>query len=252
MLTLCHRTHYTGERSDTCTHCCPNQLQWLFEGGVADRSAHVSGESDTEPVSAGDAFLAEGDLGQPRDDKEHFIVLLMRIGAKLTRRGNMCDRKFRPVAYIRSLIVKPIDYYSCFISYSSKDDTFARRLYADLQSNNVRCWFAPEDLKWGTRIHTGIDEAIRLHDKLLLILSKYSVASGWVEHEVKTALAREHKEKRTVLFPVRIDKAILMNPSSWATEIRHERNIGNFSSWKIHDEYQKAFTRLLHDLKAEV
>src|SRR5438552_2096950 len=88
------------------------------------------------------------------------------------------------ITYIRSLVGKPIEYYSCFISYSSKDDAFARRLYADLQSHNVRCWFAPEDLKWGERIRTGIDEAIRMHDKLLLILSKHSVASGWVEREV--------------------------------------------------------------------
>src|SRR5439155_14333366 len=115
---------------------------------------------------------------------------------------------------------------------------------------NVRCWFAPEDLKIGAKIRHGIDEAIRLHDKLLLILSKQSVASGWVEHEVKTALAKERKEKRTVLFPARVDKAILESPFSWATEIRHERNIGDFTGWKNHDEYQKAFSRLLRDLKA--
>ncbi|TMD57968.1 MAG: toll/interleukin-1 receptor domain-containing protein [Chloroflexi bacterium] len=130
------------------------------------------------------------------------------------------------ITYIRSLVGKAIEYYSCFISYSSKDDVFAKRLHADLQSNNVRCWFAPEDLKWGEKNRHGIDEAIRLHDKLLLILSKQSVASGWVEHEVKTALAKERKEKRTVLFPVRVDKAVLESPFSWATEIRHERNIG--------------------------
>jgi uncharacterized protein YjbI with pentapeptide repeats len=147
--------------------------------------------------------------------------------------------------------LKPIDYYSCFISYSSKDEAFARRLYADLQNNNVRCWFAPEDLKIGDKIRTGIDEAIRLHDKLLLVLSKSSVASGWVEHEVKAALAKERKEKRTVLFPVRVDKAVFESPFDWATEIRHERNIGDFTRWKDHDEYQKAFNRLLHDLNSE-
>jgi hypothetical protein len=38
---------------------------------------------------------------------------------------------------------------------------------------------------------------------------------------------------------------------SWATEIRQERNIGNFSSWKNHDSYQAAFDRLLRDLKTE-
>jgi len=153
--------------------------------------------------------------------------------------------------YSRSLVGKPIEYYSCFISYSSKDEIFDKRLYADLQSSNVRSWFAPEDLKWGEHIRKGIDEAIQMHDKLLLILSKHSVASGWVEREVKTALARERKEKRTVLFPVRVDRAVFDCPFEWATEILHERNIGNFTGWKTYDDYEKAFTRLLRDLKAE-
>jgi len=38
------------------------------------------------------------------------------------------------ITYIRSLVGKPIEYYSCFISYSSKDEAFAGRLYADLQT----------------------------------------------------------------------------------------------------------------------
>jgi uncharacterized protein YjbI with pentapeptide repeats len=155
------------------------------------------------------------------------------------------------IEYARSLASHPIEYYSCFISYSSKDEDFAKRLYADLQSHGVRCWFAPEDLKWGERIRTGIDEAIYMHDKLLLILSKHSVSSGWVEREVKTALSREKKEKRTVLFPVRVDGAVFDSPFDWATEIRHERNIGDFTRWNQHDDYQTAFDRLLRDLKAD-
>jgi hypothetical protein len=93
------------------------------------------------------------------------------------------------------------------------------------------------------------DEAIRLHDKLLLILSKSSVASRWVEREVNAALAKERKEKRTVLFPVRVDKAVFESPFDWTTEIRHERNIGDFTRWEDHDAYQKAFARLLRDLQ---
>jgi hypothetical protein len=95
-----------------------------------------------------------------------------------------------------------------------------------------------------------VHRAIRVHDKLLLILSKSSVASGWVEREVKAALAKERKEKRTVLFPVRVDRAVFESPFDWATEIRHERNIGDFTQWKQHDKYQTAFARLLHDLQA--
>ena len=192
------------------------------------------------------------------DSIRHWSPSIIGIDTILLSKGNIPDVFLREagvpdtwITYARALINHPIDYYSCFISYSSKDQSFAERLYADLQSKGVRCWFAPEDLKWGERIRTGIDEAIRLDDKLLLILSKSSVASGWVEREVKTALAKERKEQRTVLFPVRIGKAIFESPFDWATEIRHERNIGDFTRWKDHDAYQKAFDRLLRDLKAE-
>ena len=104
------------------------------------------------------------------------------------------------ITYARALVNNPIDYYSCFISYSSKDQAFAERLRADLQSKGVRCWFAPEDLKIGARIRPSIDESIRLHDKLLLILSQYSVVSQWIEQDVERALARERKEDKLILF----------------------------------------------------
>jgi uncharacterized protein YjbI with pentapeptide repeats len=155
------------------------------------------------------------------------------------------------ISYIRSLVGKPIEYYSCFISYASRDEAFAKRLYADLQSNNVRCWFAPEDMKIGAKIRSSIDQSIRLHDKLLLILSQHSVASQWVEQEVETALAKERTVNRTVLFPIRLDTAMIEIEGGWPALIRNTRNIGDFTRWKQHDAYQKAFDRLLRDLKAE-
>jgi Pentapeptide repeats (8 copies)/TIR domain len=55
------------------------------------------------------------------------------------------------IDYLPSLIgsMAPIQFYSSFISYSAKDTPFAERLYTDLQSKGVRCWYAPEDLKIG-------------------------------------------------------------------------------------------------------
>jgi uncharacterized protein YjbI with pentapeptide repeats len=82
------------------------------------------------------------------------------------------------ILYMKSLVGKAIEFYSCFISYSSKDDDFAQRLHADLQAQNVRCWFAPENLKIGDKFRMRIDEAIRIHDKLLLVLSENSVKSA--------------------------------------------------------------------------
>jgi hypothetical protein len=151
-----------------------------------------------------------------------------------------------------SLFNKPIQfYYSCFISYSSKDHNFAQRLHADLQENGVRCWFAPEDMKIGDRIRTRIDEVIRLHEKLLLVLSANSINSDWVEKEVETAFEKERETNRTVLFPVRLDGAVMKNKTGWAADIKRSRHIGDFRLWKDHDDYRKGFERLLRDLKVE-
>lgn len=146
---------------------------------------------------------------------------------------------------------EPFQFYSCFISYSSKDEEFAQRLHADLQNHGVRCWFAPEDLKIGDRIRPVIDETIRIYDKLLLILSEHSMNSQWVEQEVETALDKERKSenKSTVLFPIRLDNAVMEIEGGWAQYIRNTRHIGDFTRWKDHDAYRKSFERLMRDLK---
>ncbi len=117
----------------------------------------------------------------------------------------------------------------CFISYSTKDDAFVQRLYADLQNKGIRCWYAPDDLKIGDKFRVKIDEAIRFHDKLLIVMSEYSVKSDWVEKEVETAFERENKEKRLVLFPIRLDDAVMDIQAGWAADIRRTRTHGRFS-----------------------
>jgi TIR domain len=149
------------------------------------------------------------------------------------------------------LIEKAIEFYSCFISYSSKDDAFARQLHADLQAAGVRCWFVPEDMMIGDRIRPRIDESIRMYDRLLLVLSEHSVSSKWVEFEVEAAMDREQEGKPPVLFPVRLDNTVMESTTAWAAHIKRTRHIGDFTRWKNHDDYQKAFTGLLRDLKAE-
>jgi hypothetical protein len=156
------------------------------------------------------------------------------------------------IEYMRSLVGKPIEYYTCFISYSSKDQEFAERLYADLQAKNVRCWYAPEDLKIGDKFRVRIDESIRLYDKLLLILSKHSVKSPWVETEVETAFSKEHKTGKLVLFPVKIDNTVEETEEAWAATVHRTRHIGDFTRWKEHDEYQKGLKILLCDLKQNI
>lgn len=145
----------------------------------------------------------------------------------------------------------PIQYYSCFLSYSSKDYIFANRLKSELQNAGLRVWFAPEDLKIGGRIRDEIDRAIMIYDKLMLILSADSISSQWVEGEVESALEKERQTCKAVLFPIRVDNSIFNVNSGWAKLVKNSRHIGDFTSWKDHDSFKKSFDRLLRDLKEE-
>ena len=127
------------------------------------------------------------------------------------------------IDYLPALLNEPILFYSCFISCSTQDEGFAERLHADLQDKGVRCWFSPEDAQAGKKLFSQIDEAIRVHDKLLLILIPASMDSEWV----KTEIAKARKLEIRAYF------------------------IPDFSDWKNHDAYQEAFQRLPRDLKAD-
>jgi hypothetical protein len=155
------------------------------------------------------------------------------------------------IDYLPSLTGEPIQFYSCFISYSHRDEEFAQRLHADLQNKGVRCWFAPHDLPIGGKILDEIDAAIRLRDKVLLILSEQSINSDWVEDEVKTAFEEERKRGQTVLFPLRLDDVILETNEAWASKLRADRHIGDFRQWRSHDQYQRTLDRVMRDLRSE-
>jgi len=123
----------------------------------------------------------------------------------------------------------------------------------------LRVWFAPEDIQGGKKLHEQIDEAIRVYDKLLLVLSPKSMKSEWVKTEIRKARKAELKEKRRKLFPIRLVgfKAIqdwkcfdADSGKDLGVEIR-EYFIPDFSKWKDQDSFGEAFARLLNDLKAE-
>jgi uncharacterized protein YjbI with pentapeptide repeats len=160
----------------------------------------------------------------------------------------------------RSLVqgMAPIQFYSAFISYSHSDEEFARRLHGRLQHAGLRVWYAPEEMKAGRKLHEQIDDAIRVHDKLLLVLSKASMSSEWVATEVTKARRRQRQDGKQVLFPIRLVEFEAIR--EWecfdadagkdsAREIR-EYFIPDFSNWKDHDAFEVAFARLLKDLRA--
>ena len=83
------------------------------------------------------------------------------------------------------------------------------------------------------------------------MLSEASVNSAWVEREVQAAREREDRTGKPVLFPIRLDDAVMNANKAWTADLRRTRHIGDFANWMNHDSYQQAFDRLLRDLKAQ-
>lgn len=183
------------------------------------------------PLSINTIYLSEGDI------PEGFV------------KGTGAPDSF--IEYMHALARKPIQYYTCFLSYTNKDQDFAERLYADLQSKGIRCWYAQQELKAGDYYRHEIDESIRVSDKLLVILSQHSIHSDWVEREVNEALKKEEQMDMStqVLFPLRLDETVMHTRKEWAKSVRFLRHILDFTNWQDHTTYQKALARLLRDLR---
>lgn len=150
-------------------------------------------------------------------------------------------------------------FYSCFISYSFEDDLFARTLNGRMEQAGLRVWFAPEDIQGGKKLHEQIEAAIRVHEKLLIVLSEASLQSEWVMTELRKAFKTERQSGKRKLFPVRLVNFETLRDWSCfdadsgkdlAVELR-EYFMPDFSNWKDHDQFEAAFSRLLQDLKTE-
>src|ERR1051325_3423897 len=165
------------------------------------------------------------------------------------------------ITYLPSLIgaQQAIQFYSCFISYSQKDEEFAKRLHSRMRDAHLRVWFAPENIRGGEKLYDQIERAIQIHDRLLLVRSEESMQSEWVKTEIRNARKIEVENKRRKLFPIRL--VDFETIGKWncfdadfgkdlAVEVR-EYFIPDFSNWNDDDAFEKAFVRLLNDLRTE-
>jgi hypothetical protein len=128
-----------------------------------------------------------------------------------------------------------------------------------MREAHLRVWFASEDIQGGKKLEEQIETAIRVYDKLLVVLSEASLQSEWVITELRKARRVERQTGKRKLFPLRLVNFATL--SDWecfdadtgkdlAVELR-EYFIPDFSNWKDHDQFEAAFDRLLRDLKAE-
>ena len=220
---------------DTCRHYGPSYLDHFtlfLSGGLPDAFLRSSGYLDWEIEAA---KLHQSGLSQ-----QDIIDITYRIADLKTD--------------------DPIQYQSCFISHSSADEPFCRKLHDRLQDKGVRCWFSPEHIRWGDKLRFQLDAAIQQQDRLLLVLTETSMQSPWVEYELRRAIAREDEEQRRILFPLSLVPYDVLR--DWtcfdadtgrdlARAVREFFIPDDFTAWEDDAVFQRAFDRLLENLRRQ-
>ena len=89
---------------------------------------------------------------------------------------------------------------SVFISYSSKDERYIKKMTQMLEKMGITYWIAPDMIPAGSNYAREIPSAIQNCDIFLLVLSKASQQSIWVETEIDSAIYY-----RKTIVPFQID-----------------------------------------------
>lgn len=201
-----------------------------------DRIGYYDDESDDGKkavVFLGDMFLALG-IGHYLIPYKHLRtvttddlwkrkeVIEFEIGARLLR----VPKEERPpfevryqllleLAYIENILMDRLFIarfdakenlgVKVFVSHSSKDKQFARWLSIDLANAGHRPWLDEWEIRAGDSIPTQIGLGIEDCDFVLVLLSKKSTSSHWVEREWQAKFWNEVNVNKVMVIPVLVE-----------------------------------------------
>lgn len=92
-----------------------------------------------------------------------------------------------------------------FLSHSSKDKPFVRTLATDLSSAGFCPWLDEWQIKVGENIPRKISAALQQCDYFIIVLSKNSTASKWVEEEFFAAYNGIFNNPSKVILPALLE-----------------------------------------------
>jgi hypothetical protein len=144
-------------------------------------------------------------------------------------------------------------YHSVFISYGGPDEGIARRIYDELTSAGVLCFFFPVSATPGVRLFRTMADAIRRYDRVVLLCSMAGLGRPGVSNEIAHVLAREAEEGGTeLIIPVALDDCLFSGAAAIGRDViaqLRQRVIADFrGALSDVDAWQRELQRLLSAL----
>jgi hypothetical protein len=131
-----------------------------------------------------------------------------------------------------------------FLSHSSRDKRFVRRLAKDLVSRGISVWVDEAEIKVGDSLIEKLREGIDQVDYVAVILSRASIQSEWVRREVDIAMNQEIAHRKVKVLPILIESLTLnAMPSFLAAKV--------YLDFSTEEGYRDALRRLLERLRKD-
>ncbi|MDP7216202.1 MAG: TIR domain-containing protein [Rhodospirillales bacterium] len=127
-----------------------------------------------------------------------------------------------------------------FLSHSSSDKLLVTRLADDLKAEGIGVWLDDDEILPGDSIAQNIQLGLDDSDLLVLVLSRKSVRSGWVEKEWQAHIADEATSRKVHIVPVLIEDCDI------------PRLLRDKSHADFRDDYDAGLTKLLTAIRKHV
>ena len=131
-----------------------------------------------------------------------------------------------------------------FLSHTSTDKKFVRKLGADLRRYGHTIWIDEAEINIGDSLIGKIRDGLDSVDYVAVVLSEASIKSEWVKKEIEIASNREIEEKKVVVLPLLIQNVELPG-------FLKGKFYGDFSKKEEYEEKLQLLLRSLPDSKSE-
>lgn len=164
-----------------------------------------------------------------------------------------------PDDFVAAMQAVPCSSTSCFVRFSHEDLSFAERIAESLRAVGQVCWLdeIPDAGRSELPLEAQFDS--QQPSKVLLLASKSSLTSPWIEGEVGRLIEREQQLKKETNQEVKILLPLLLDGFLFGGDAKgkHDkalatRVVADFNGWRRNDtKFEEVFPKVLTALGAE-